>query len=61
MCEIQNETERKISWISIVPNSFPINIRRVWGQNPSIGEGFEKFWRSLNRSDSKLKESLKST
>ena len=59
--EIQNETEIKIYWIEIVLNIFPIGIRRVWGENSAIGEGSDRIWRNLNRSDSKFEESLKST
>ena len=49
---MQNETENMVSWIEIALISFPIHIRRVWEQNPRIGEAFDRIWKSLNRLDS---------
>ena len=39
-------------------NSYPMDIRRVWGQNPENLEGFERIWNNLNRPDSKPWERL---
>lgn len=54
----KNEIEKNISWIEIVLNRFPIDIRRVWKQNPTIGEGSNRIGKSLNRHDSKSDERL---
>ena len=47
-----------ISWIEIDQNRFPIYIRRVCGQNTTIGEGSDKNGKSLNRPDSKSEDKL---
>ena len=35
------------------PEYISIDIRRVWEQNPTIGEGSDKIGKSLNQPDSK--------
>ena len=35
-----------------------MDIRRVWEQNPVIGEGFDRIGKSLNQPDSKFEEKL---
>ena len=50
--DIQNETETELSQISNYLNIFSIYIKRVWGQNPRIGERSDRIWISLNRPDS---------
>ena len=57
--KMRQKTE--ISWIENSIDRLPIYIRRVWGQNPAIGEGSEIIGRSLNLSDSKYEEKLEIT
>ena len=45
-----------IYWIEIALNNFPIDIRRVWGQNPAIGERSDIIGKSLNQPNSKFEE-----
>ena len=40
--------KKDISQIENFLNIFLIDIRRVWEQNPAIGEGYDKIGRSLN-------------
>ena len=42
-------------------NRFPIDFRRVWKQNPTIGEGSDRIGKNLNRQDSKFEEKLEIT